>query len=332
MLDVTGTTVTTPRPSRVAVMFAPSLLTITAGRRLAVSAPRVGSRSTILISPRRIRLEARRLPSPPTRRLRRWWPTDPMRLRMRYSTPRTSAAGRPCGPLLSGRETRARRRTHLETPHPRRANSRLVSYCYTTRGHPKVGSVGIAHCCWATRCKRSPHSQPPLRGGLARSPTLRPSSPLPSSLSLARCTTGSSRACEYPRRVDCGQRRVVRYGVGRQSRRPPRGQPRYRFGSFARRLEGLEPVDLGPEFLGDGIPEPLGLAHLGRQRCELELEQLVGELEVDRQLRARCRGGRSPSPYPEGLELGPESLEPLGLRGGIVEVRSFPGARSKGVG
>src|SRR5664279_2054229 len=53
-LLVTGTTVTTPRPSRAAVAFALSLLTITAGRRLLDSLPRTGSRSTSRISPRRI--------------------------------------------------------------------------------------------------------------------------------------------------------------------------------------------------------------------------------------------------------------------------------------
>jgi len=40
MLPVTGTTVTTPRPSRSAVSFARSLLTITAGRRFSASLPR----------------------------------------------------------------------------------------------------------------------------------------------------------------------------------------------------------------------------------------------------------------------------------------------------
>jgi hypothetical protein len=39
MLEVTGTTVTTPRPRRVAVAFTASLLTMTAGRRLAASEP-----------------------------------------------------------------------------------------------------------------------------------------------------------------------------------------------------------------------------------------------------------------------------------------------------
>ncbi len=53
--EVTGTTVITPRPSRTQSAFAPSLLTTTAGRRLFASAPRVGSRSTRRISPRRIR-------------------------------------------------------------------------------------------------------------------------------------------------------------------------------------------------------------------------------------------------------------------------------------
>ena len=39
---VTGTTVSTPRPSLVAVLFASSLLTMTAGRLLLASAPRTG--------------------------------------------------------------------------------------------------------------------------------------------------------------------------------------------------------------------------------------------------------------------------------------------------
>jgi hypothetical protein len=51
--EVTGTTVTTPRPRRTAVVFAPSSLTITAGRRLSASAPLSGSGSTSRISPRR---------------------------------------------------------------------------------------------------------------------------------------------------------------------------------------------------------------------------------------------------------------------------------------
>ena len=42
------------RTNRVAVVLAPSLLTITAGRRLLASAPRTGSKSTQRISPRRI--------------------------------------------------------------------------------------------------------------------------------------------------------------------------------------------------------------------------------------------------------------------------------------
>jgi len=39
-LELTGTTVSTPRPSRVAVAFAASLLTMTAGRRLLLPKPR----------------------------------------------------------------------------------------------------------------------------------------------------------------------------------------------------------------------------------------------------------------------------------------------------
>jgi hypothetical protein len=45
-LEVTGTTVTTPRPRRVAVALAASLLTTTADRVLLASHPRVGSRLT----------------------------------------------------------------------------------------------------------------------------------------------------------------------------------------------------------------------------------------------------------------------------------------------
>jgi len=52
-LLVTGTTVSTPRASRAAVALARSLLTVTAGRRLSVSLPRVGARSVSRISPRR---------------------------------------------------------------------------------------------------------------------------------------------------------------------------------------------------------------------------------------------------------------------------------------
>src|ERR1700756_3787302 len=54
MLLVTGTIVTTPRPSREAVAFARSLLTTTAGRRLFTSLPRAGLKSTCQISPRSI--------------------------------------------------------------------------------------------------------------------------------------------------------------------------------------------------------------------------------------------------------------------------------------
>ena len=53
-VEVTGTTVITPRPRRSAVVLAPSLLTMTAGRGVFASAPRDGSRSTSRISPRRI--------------------------------------------------------------------------------------------------------------------------------------------------------------------------------------------------------------------------------------------------------------------------------------
>lgn len=54
VLLVTGTTVTTQRPSRAAIEFARSLLTISAGRRLLASLPRAGSRSASRISPRSI--------------------------------------------------------------------------------------------------------------------------------------------------------------------------------------------------------------------------------------------------------------------------------------
>src|SRR5215471_1906994 len=53
VLEVTGTTVITPRPRRVAVALAASLLTTTAGRILFASDPRLGSRLTWTISPRR---------------------------------------------------------------------------------------------------------------------------------------------------------------------------------------------------------------------------------------------------------------------------------------
>ena len=48
---VTGITVTTPLPRRVAVALALSLLTTTAGRRLSASLPREGSKSATRISP-----------------------------------------------------------------------------------------------------------------------------------------------------------------------------------------------------------------------------------------------------------------------------------------
>jgi hypothetical protein len=53
VLEVTGTTVITPRPSRAAVLLAASLLTTTGGRVLLAADPRAGSRSTVTISPRR---------------------------------------------------------------------------------------------------------------------------------------------------------------------------------------------------------------------------------------------------------------------------------------
>jgi hypothetical protein len=57
MFDVTGTMVITPRPKRAAVELAPSLLTMTAGRRLFASAPLTGSKSTRRISDRCISRE-----------------------------------------------------------------------------------------------------------------------------------------------------------------------------------------------------------------------------------------------------------------------------------
>src|SRR5215469_319300 len=53
VLEVTGTTVITPRPRRVAAALAASLLTTTAGRILFASDRRAGSRLTWTISPRR---------------------------------------------------------------------------------------------------------------------------------------------------------------------------------------------------------------------------------------------------------------------------------------
>lgn len=53
---VSGTTVTSPRPRRSTVLLASSPLTITAGRRLAASYSRAGSRSAQTMSPRHIGL------------------------------------------------------------------------------------------------------------------------------------------------------------------------------------------------------------------------------------------------------------------------------------
>src|ERR1700749_1299830 len=53
VLEVTGTTVTTPRPRRVALALAASLLTTTAGRVVLASELRAGSKLTVTISPRR---------------------------------------------------------------------------------------------------------------------------------------------------------------------------------------------------------------------------------------------------------------------------------------
>ena len=57
MLEVTGTTVTNPRPSCTAEAKAGSLLATTAGRRRLACAPMTGSRSTNRVSPRSIRLD-----------------------------------------------------------------------------------------------------------------------------------------------------------------------------------------------------------------------------------------------------------------------------------
>src|ERR1035437_7346686 len=56
VFEVTGTTVTTPRPRRVAAVLAASLLTRAAGRGLLASDPRAVSRLAVTISPRRIQL------------------------------------------------------------------------------------------------------------------------------------------------------------------------------------------------------------------------------------------------------------------------------------
>ena len=104
VFDVTSTTVTTPRPRRCAVLLAPSLLTMTAGRCLSASAPRTGSRSTSRISPRRIR-PARPQPWVPRVRRRRPFPTLPMRLRRRHPTPQRVGVGLLCGSSRS--ETRS---------------------------------------------------------------------------------------------------------------------------------------------------------------------------------------------------------------------------------
>src|SRR5690242_14386770 len=64
MLEVKGTTVMTPYPTRTATELALSLLIITAGRRLLASAPSAGSRSTMRISPRLISRFRRHLSFP----------------------------------------------------------------------------------------------------------------------------------------------------------------------------------------------------------------------------------------------------------------------------
>ena len=92
--DVTGTTVMTPRLRRDAVMFAPSLLTITAGRRLLASEPRTGSKSICRISPRSTSATARyRHPRPiPKLPPHRRNPTPPMLPRMPGQAPLPAAA------------------------------------------------------------------------------------------------------------------------------------------------------------------------------------------------------------------------------------------------
>jgi len=124
VFEVTGTTVITPRPSRSAVRFAPTLLTTTAGRRLFASALRAGSKSTMQISPRRTLT--------PTRR-RRWTPRAPRRLRPTRPTlphrqgrvQKLGVAGRPCAepPNATGFSVWRRRRRETVNLSPALAGS-----------------------------------------------------------------------------------------------------------------------------------------------------------------------------------------------------------------
>src|SRR5580692_4404021 len=131
--------VMTPRPRRSAEVFAPSLLTITAGRRLFASAPRAGSRSTRQISPRRISQYRRRSWHPRVLhpRLATTLPTQP---RSRAQALRPEGGAPPfAARLISTQYLLEKPRRHRGTPHPPQEDSHSPSY-----SHPTKSSIVVA--------------------------------------------------------------------------------------------------------------------------------------------------------------------------------------------
>ena len=162
MLDVTGTTVTTPRPNRSAVLFAPSLLTMTAGRRLFDSDPTTGSRSTQRISPRRTN-RVRQSTSSPTA-LRRLGPTRPRLVRRQLPALRPSIDGLLCERRLTEMRSPETRHTHRGTRHPRPGGSRSPSYLDATAGSHSGATPGgswsrrgLWSCGVGTSARQSDH-------------------------------------------------------------------------------------------------------------------------------------------------------------------------------
>ena len=116
VFELTGTTVMTSRPRRSAEPFAPSLLTITSGRRVLASAPRTGSRSTRQISLGASASRYRSYPRVPHRRLATTLPTPP---RSRVRVLRPSGGPPPCatrhGKVPCGRLWRVERDSAVGT-------------------------------------------------------------------------------------------------------------------------------------------------------------------------------------------------------------------------
>src|SRR2546428_4837124 len=138
MFDVIGSTVITPRPRRAATALAPSLLTMTAGRRLLASEPRPGSKSTTRISPRRIRKEGHQRRWTPTTSPHRWPPIHARPLHRPPPSPKHAVSALPCGRPPTAIHSPLSWRTDRESRHPPRANSRSPSYSDATIGRAQV--------------------------------------------------------------------------------------------------------------------------------------------------------------------------------------------------